>query len=131
MSCRAATATVAGLLLLCGCSVVRQTGSGGPTGVVKGDVLAGPTCPVVSEGSVGCDPVPVEGKVEFWQGAENKGEVTIRIDGTFSVNVPVGKYTVKVVPTSTNGFPVCTDTTVTVTSAGLHELHLDCDTGIR
>jgi uncharacterized protein YceK len=124
-------AALAVVVLLSGCSVVRQTGSGGPTGVVKGDVLAGPTCPVVSEGSVGCDPLPVEGKVQFWQGSENKGEVSIRIDGTFSVNVPVGKYVVKVATASTNGFPVCKESTVTVTSAGLHELHLDCDTGIR
>ena len=104
---RAVAATIVALLLS-GCAVVRQTGSGGPTGVVKGDVLAGPTCPVVSEGSTGCDPVPVEGMVEFWQNGESKGEVSIRIDGTFSVNVPVGEYTVKVVPASTNGFPVCT-----------------------
>jgi uncharacterized protein YceK len=129
MSARAVVVAV--VVLLSGCSVVRQTGSGGPTGVVKGDVLAGPTCPVVSEGSKGCDPVPVEGLVEFWQGGKNKGEVSIRIDGTFSVNVPVGDYTVKVAPRSTNGFPVCKDTTVTVTAEGMHELHLDCDTGIR
>ena len=118
-------------LLLAGCSLVRQTGPSGPTGVVKGDVLAGPTCPVVSSGSTGCDPTPVQGRVEFWQGERNTGEVTIRVDGSFSVNVPVGEYTVKVAPSSTNGFPVCNDTTVMVTSAGLHELHLECDTGIR
>ncbi len=119
------------VLLLSGCSVVRETGPGGPTGVVKGDVLAGPTCPVVSEGSTGCDPVPVEGLVEFWQDGENKGEVSIRIDGTFSVDIPVGEYVVKVAPSSTSGFPVCRDTTVTVTAEGTYELHLDCDTGIR
>jgi uncharacterized protein YceK len=131
MTSRLVAVAFAVVLMASGCAVVRQTGSSGPTGVVKGDVLAGPTCPVVSDGSTGCEPVPVEGKVEFWQNGESKGEVTIRIDGTFSVNVPVGDYTVKVAPVGTNGFPVCKDTTVTVAAEGTHELHLDCDTGIR
>jgi hypothetical protein len=119
------------LLVLSGCSLVRHTSSGGPTGVVTGDVLAGPTCPVETSDGTGCDPVPVVGEVQFWQDGENTGEVSIRNDGSFSVNVPVGDYVVKVVPSSTNGFPVCKDSSVSVAAEGTHELHLQCDTGIR
>ncbi|MFM2078610.1 MAG: hypothetical protein RJA49_2500 [Actinomycetota bacterium] len=125
----------AGILILfasvSGCSVVKHTASGGPTGVVQGDVLAGPTCPVQTTDAAACAPAPVAGSVEFWQGDTSTGEVSIREDGSFSVNVPVGTYTVKVVVTATNGFPVCKDSTLTVNADTTQQLHIECDTGIR
>ncbi len=111
--------------------MVKHSAGGGPTGVVKGDVLAAPTCPVQTTDTAACAPVPVEGRVEFWQGTTSTGEVSIRVDGTFSVNVPVGAYTVKVSTSSTTGFPVCADTDVTVAAGTTQELHIECDTGIR
>jgi hypothetical protein len=125
----------AGILILLasasGCSVVKHTAGGGPTGVVSGDVLAGPTCPVQTTDTAGCAPAPVVGSVEFWQGDTSTGEVSIREDGSFSVNVPVGTYSVKVVANATNGFPVCKESTITVQADTTQQLHIECDTGIR
>lgn len=113
-----------------GCGLRSESTPAGPTGTVTGDVLAGPTCPVETSDGTGCEPVAVEGRVEFWQGDQRKGEVTIRVDGTFSADMPPGDYTAKVVP-ATTPFPTCTDAPVTVAASATTVLHLQCDTGIR
>lgn len=121
-------------VLWSGC-LTRTTGTGEPTGRVTGTVLAGPTCPVVSavtDGVTdGCDPVPVEGKVQILRDGEVIGEVTIGRDGSFSVDVPLGSYMAKAVPASTTGFPVCSDVPLVVEATGNPPLAIDCDTGIR
>lgn len=117
-------------LAIGGCAAERSVGPGAPTGRVTGDVLAGPTCPVETSDGTGCEPVAVQGVVEFWQGDERKGEVSIQLDGSFSADVPAGDYTARVVP-STSPFPTCADAPVTVTASATTELHLQCDTGIR
>lgn len=122
--------TVALAVAVSGC-LVRTDGEGGPVGAVTGIVLAGPTCPVETSDGTGCDPVPVQGTVEFWDGDERIGEVTIAQDGTFTADVPVGSYTLRVVPAGDSGFPMCQDVPMTVVEDGNPPLSLECDTGIR
>lgn len=117
-------------VVLAGC-LTRTAGPAEPTGTVRGTVLAGPTCPVETEGGTGCDPMPVQGDVQFWDGRSKVGDVTLARDGTFTADVPLGTYTVRVVPAGDSGFPVCRDSQVTVVATGTPPLSLECDTGIR
>ena len=119
------------LIMLAGCSLDRETSPGPPTGVLRGDVLAGPTCPVESTNAVNCEPAPVGGTVQVWQGDANVGEVSIRVDGTFRMDIPSGEYDLKVVTSDATGPLVCEDSPVTIVAGAASEVHLRCDTGIR
>ena len=75
--------------------------------------------------------VPVGGTVEVWKGDVNVGEVSIRVDGTFRMDIPGGEYTLKVITSDSTGLLVCEDAPVTIVAGATTEVHLSCDTGIR
>ena len=83
-----------------GCAL-RQGGGSSPTAVVTGGVrvtgrvVAGPTCPVVTEPpQSGCDERPVPGAVLLVldSAGEQAARVTSAADGTFAVVLPAGRY---------------------------------------
>ena len=90
-------------------------GDGDPsnaTGVVRGKVLAGPTCPVDQPGQ-DCAPTPVAGRVDLHRDGVIVAFASIANDGTFSLEALPGSGTL-MVDTGDVPFPVCPGTDVTV-----------------
>ncbi len=109
-------------------------GSGSPVNVsnsrVSGHVLAGPTCPVEQPGDTDCEPMPVNGMVQFIQDGDVIDSVTTDSSGHFSIDIRVGSYTV-IVDTGDNIFPICSPVEVEVLAHVDAEVDVFCDTGIR
>ena len=119
---------VAAMLLITGCgSDSRDIRSNGR---VNGRALAGPTCPVERPGDLNCQPMPVQGKVQFAQGDQVVGSVRINADGSFTLEIPEGTYTVTV-EVGDNNFPVCSPVVVEVGANLDAVVEILCDTGIR
>jgi len=116
-------------LAICG-SCGSNSPTNGPKGRVSGQVLAGPTCPVEQPGDTNCEPVPVQGTVQFTQDGDVSDSVKIEPSGNFSIEIPAGLYTV-VIDTGDNIFPTCSPVDVEVVANVDSEVDVFCDTGIR
>lgn len=119
---------VAAMLLIMACgSDSRDIGSNGR---VNGRALAGPTCPVERPGDLSCQSKPVQGKVQFAQRDKVVGSVPINADGSFTLEIPEGTYTVTV-DIGDNIFPICSPVVVEVRANFDAFVEITCDTGIR
>jgi hypothetical protein len=130
------------LLALAGCTVFPgsdgSAGSGSPSastegGVsLRGQVVAGPTCPVVTEPpQSGCTDRPVSGAVLLIQDAAGRqaGRLTSGADGSFGIQLAPGRY--RIVPQSVRGLMgTAPDQEVTL-GESLLEVTVHYDTGIR
>jgi hypothetical protein len=119
----------AGLLLsLGGCGL-----SNGQQGMINGDVVAGPTCPVEQAGRP-CPPQPVADRQVMIEtpGGATAATTTTDASGRFSVAVAPGSYVlqVQIVPGQIGMWQV-TPGAVTVTANHTTTIHLVLDTGIR
>ena len=114
------------LLTSCG----SKSPIGGSNGRVSGRALAGPTCPVEQPGDTNCEPKPVQGTIQFTQDGDVVSTVRINAGGDFTVEVPVGIYTVKV-DIGDSIFPLCTPVEVEVRANAESVVEILCDTGIR
>jgi hypothetical protein len=79
----------------CGVSTAGQTGTSGPTGTVQGifEIAGGPAIPKTN-GLITTPTSPISGIVSFTDASGHTTDVTTGSDGTFSVRLPAGKYTV-------------------------------------
>jgi hypothetical protein len=116
------------LLFSCGSSDGRSdTAASG----VRGQVLLGPTCPVVQEGSP-CPDEPVEDVVVRAQSdGETVAEATSGSDGRFELELPPGRYTLEAIvgPDGPGMFAKPID--VTVSAGAFVEVVVPVDSGIR
>ena len=117
-----------------GCSS-QPDGSGttGPRYAVSGYAHAGPTCPVEQDpADSACDDRPVAGAVLIVRtsAGEVAAEVTTRSDGTFTVNLAPGSYTLAPQPVEgLLGTPG--EQRLLVVDAPLAGIDVSYDTGIR
>ena len=117
------------LLLLTACA--SDGGDEASSSGVRGQVLLGPTCPVVQEGSP-CPDEPVGGvEVRALTDGEAIAQTTSGGDGRFELELPPGRYTLEAVvgPDGPGMFgkPVA----VTVTAGAFVEVVVPVDSGIR
>lgn len=117
------------LLLLTACA--SDGGDEASSSGVRGQVLLGPTCPVVQEGSP-CPDEPVGGvEVRALTDGEAIAQTTSGGDGRFELELPPGRYTLEAVvgPDGPGMFgkPVA----VTVTAGAFIEVVVPVDSGIR
>ena len=94
-----------------------------------GIISAGPTCPVERLGQP-CPPRPVIAEVVAYAG-EGRTVATTQSDtnGDYRLTLAAGQYTLVVV--TSNGFPRCPNTALTVTDGPPSRADISCDTGIR
>lgn len=113
------------------------TGSGGGDGIlpggsgITGRALAGPTCPVVTEGDPACNDRPLADVTVLV--LDSRGSEIARLltdaDGRYAVTLPAGPYTVEPQPvTGMMGTPEPIPVTV---ADGFVTVDLGYDTGIR
>jgi hypothetical protein len=100
------------------------TGSG-----VRGTVTAGPTCPVERPDQP-CPPRPVSARIDARDDAgRTAASTTSDADGRYAMSLAHGHYTLVVV--TSESFPRCPDTSVTVQPNEVTTADISCDTGIR
>jgi hypothetical protein len=105
------------------------------TGSTRGKAVAGPTCPVEPASPLPgeCAPRVVAGAVLVFTdaGGQEVSRITTRADGTFTVNLPAGSYTLT--PQVVTGLMgVAPPISVTVPPSGTAaDLVVQYDTGIR
>lgn len=98
---------------------------------VRGQVLLGPTCPVVQEGSP-CPDEPVGGvEVRALTDGETIAETTSGEDGRFELELPPGLYTLEAVVDPGGPGMFAKPVAVTVTAGAFVEVVLPVDSGIR
>ncbi len=101
-------------------------------GVVRGQVLLGPTCPVErNPPDPACAPKPYQTTIRIQPANPSAPYTTISTDasGSFSVSLDAGTYTFQ--PQGGNPLPRCNEMQVEVSSGQSQTVNLDCDTGIR
>ena len=111
---------VAGVVLA-GCSSTATTYQ------VSGTALATPGCPVERPGEK-CPPIPVVAPIVFLNGDNEVARVTSSADGSFTISLAAGSYSVEV--QAPGGMPSCSTTPLTV-STGPVTIAIECDSGIR
>jgi hypothetical protein len=104
-------------------------GAGDGTSGIRGQALAGPQCPVETQGSP-CPPVPYEGTVVATD-VESGADHTVDTDaqGRFELSLEPGTYEVSIVSDSSP--PFAKPQTVTVEPGSFTEIVVSVDTGIR
>jgi hypothetical protein len=87
------------VVLLATLVVAGACGVGGSSGV-RGQALAGPTCPVARPNDPACDPRPVAGAVivVLNPSGQEAARATTDADGRYSVALPSGSYTLEPQP---------------------------------
>ncbi len=127
---------VLALLAVAAVGCGRQSDGIGTTAreyAVSGYAHAGPTCPVVQDPpDPACDDRPVAGAVLVVRttAGEVAAALTTTSDGTFTVTLPPGRYTL--VPKPVEGLPGTPgEQTLLVVDSPLAGIDLSYDTGIR
>jgi len=108
-------------------SIPVDLGSG-----IEGTMLAGPQCPVVGPGIVGCEDKPYQGTVIVKAANSLLGVTRFTADaaGYFRVPLYPGTYLLEPVP-GANGFPHAAEQTVEVKEGAFTQVAISFDTGIR
>jgi hypothetical protein len=115
------------LLLLTACASDEAASSSG----VRGQVLLGPTCPVVQEGSP-CPDEPLGGvEVRALANGEAIAQTTSGEDGRFELELPPGRYMLEAVVGPDGPGMVAKPVAVTVTAGAFVEVVVPVDSGIR
>jgi hypothetical protein len=109
-------------LVLAACSV------GAPSSGIRGTILAGPACPGPARAESPCPDRPAAMTVEVVSGTTVVATFTTDANGTFSVGVAPGTYTLR----SKGGLPpTLKPTTVVVAADRYTDVELHADTGVR
>jgi hypothetical protein len=116
------------LLISCGSS---DGGADSASGV-RGQVLLGPTCPVVQEGSP-CPDEPVEDVVVRVLGSDGEtvAEATSGSDGRFELALPPGRYSLEAVVGPDGPGMFAKPVEVTVSAGTFVDVVVPVDSGIR
>jgi hypothetical protein len=116
---------------------VEEIGTGNSVGefwgTILGNVLLGPTCPVVMDPpDPQCADKPYQTSLAITtvDGARVLKEFSSREDGTFSVEMPPGEYAIRSAAVA-NILPYCQSAPFTLAVNGYVEVAVSCDTGIR
>lgn len=118
------------LLLLTACASDGGDEAASSSGV-RGQILLGPTCPVVQEGSP-CPDEPVGGvEVRALTDGETIAETTSGEDGRFELELPPGRYTLEAVVGPDGPGMFAKPVAVTVTAGAFVEVVVPVDSGIR
>lgn len=118
------------LLLLTACASDGGDEATSSSGVL-GQVLLGPTCPIVQEGSP-CPDEPVEGvEVRALTDGEAIAQTTSGEDGRFELELPPGRYTLEAVVGPDGPGMFAKPVAVTVTAGAFVEVIVPVDSGIR
>ena len=117
------------LISLTSCSVTpTPDGSSG----IEGQVLLGPSCPVVQPNDPDCADKPYQAKLSVLSASGQKvTEFTTDADGKFRINLNPGDYVLH--PESPNGaaLPVGQEQSFTVIAGQFTQLSVSYDSGIR
>jgi hypothetical protein len=118
-------------LLAAGSAFVSRSDGGteAHSGGLYGTVTRGPTTPVCQEGKPCSEPAS-GAKLLFDRGGHVAANVVVAKDGSYSVRLAPGKYTIVVEPRPTVGRGI-DPSRVRVSSGPPRELDLQIDTGIR
>ena len=97
---------------------------------VRGNVTAGPTCPVERIGHP-CPPRPVEARIDARDVTGRVvGTTRSDVNGRYALSLPVGQY--MLVVTTPSNFPRCPPTVAVVVAPDqVTAIDVICDTGIR
>ena len=118
------------LLLLTACASDGGDEAASSSGV-RGQVLLGPTCPVVQQGSP-CPDEPVGGAVvRALSDGEAIAQTTSGEDGRFELELPPGRYTLEAVVDPDGPGMFAKPVAVTVTTGAFVEVAVPVDSGIR
>lgn len=102
-------------------------------GIVRGQVLLGPTCPVERiPPDPRCAPKPYQTSIRVQSTNPSVSSITItsNASGAFSVSLDPGTYTLRALGGNTTP-PTCREMQVHVSSGQTQDIVLECDTGIR
>ena len=102
------------------------------TSGIEGQVLIGPMCPVVQEGTP-CPDEPYQATIVIWNADRTKEVVTIetKSDGRFRVPLTPGEYYIDPQPPESGGPPTPIPQTVTVPPDSFLQVTVQYDSGIR
>ena len=102
------------------------------TSGIEGQVLIGPMCPVVQEGTP-CPDQPYQATILVWNADRTKKVRTFETDsaGRFRVPLPPGEYYIDPQPPDSGGPPTPIPQTVTVTANRFVQITVEYDSGIR
>ena len=102
------------------------------TSGIEGQVLIGPMCPVVQEGTP-CPDEPYQATIVIWNAERTREVVTIetKADGRFRVPLPPGGYYIDPQPPDSGGPPTPIPQTVTVPPERFVQVTVEYDSGIR
>jgi hypothetical protein len=118
------------LLLLTACASDGGDEAASSSGV-RGQILLGPTCPVVQEGSP-CPNEPVGGvEVRALTDGEAIAQTTSDENGRFELELPPGRYTLEAVVGPDGPGMFSKPVAVTVTAGVFVEVAVPVDSGIR
>lgn len=99
---------------------------------IEGQVLIGPMCPVVREGTP-CPDEPYQATVDVWNAARNRKVQTFTTDedGRFRIALAPGEYYIDPQTPQSGGPPTPAPQTVTVPADRFVQISLSYDSGIR
>jgi len=102
------------------------------TSGIEGQVLIGPMCPVVQEGTP-CPDQPYQATIVVWNADRTQKVRTFETgsDGRFRVPLTPGEYYVDPQPPDTGGPPTPIPQTVTVPAGRFLQITIEYDSGIR
>ena len=115
----------------------RYGSSGGAPGLVRGELVTDPTCPVEGVAGQDCAPSPAEGEVDVFAGGADPGNpasepiASVETDdsGRFELELDPGEYLL--VPAPVDAGAVGRPEPVTVTAGDTTEVTVTIDSGIR
>ena len=131
--------TIAALALIAAAAALFFACKGGEeeetpplTSGIEGQVLIGPMCPVVQQGTP-CPDKPYQATIVIWNADRTKEIVTIRTksDGRFRVPLAPGDYYIDPQPPDSGGPPTPIPQTVTVPPDRFVQITVQYDSGIR
>ena len=99
---------------------------------IEGQVLIGPMCPVVQEGTP-CPDQPYQATIDVWNADRSQKLRTFETDseGLFRVPLAPGEYYIDPQPPDTGGPPTPIPQTVTVSANSFVQVTIEYDSGIR
>ena len=121
-----------GYLLLIWLTACSITPTPDGTGGIEGQVLIGPTCPVVSPNDLDCADKPYQATLTILNTSGAKlTQFTTNANGIFRINLNPGEYILRPESPSGTSLPVAQEQSFTVITGQFTQLTVTYDSGIR